>query len=130
MENTSEKKRIYQSNKNLPYQAFHSAKNNNIFFKKELRPDKKFGTIMTTKTITFDRVDRKNKELELLKSIANYETITIEKIQIAEKIEFKTLPDSIVNTDEYGFILDDNSISFIFILLLFNSLPSRIILLL
>ena len=109
MEGTSEKERSYKSNKSGPIPAFHSAKNNNIFFKKEIRQDKKHGTIYSTKTITFDRIERKNKENELLQSIANYESITIEKIQIAEKIDFKTLPDSIINTDEFGFILEDNS---------------------
>ena len=109
MEGTSEKERSYKSNKSGPIPAFHSAKNNNIFFKKEIRQDKKHGTIYSTKTFAFDRVERKNKEKELLQSIANYESITIEKIQIAEKIDFKTLPDSIINTDEFGFILEDNS---------------------
>ena len=109
MEGTSEKERSYKSNKSGPIPAFHSAKNNNIFFKKEIRQDIKHGTIYSTKTITFDRIERKNKENELLQSIANYESITIEKIQIAEKIDFKTLPDSIINTDEFGFILEDNS---------------------
>ena len=109
MESTSENERSYKSNKSGPIPAFHSAKNNNIFFKNEIRQDKKHGTIHTTKTITFDRLERKNKEKELLQSIANYESITIEKLQIAEKIDFKTLPDSIINTDEFGFILEDNS---------------------
>ncbi len=109
MESTSENERSYKSNKSGPIPAFHSAKNNNIFFKNEIRQDKKHGTIHTTKTITFDRIERKNKEKELLQSIANYESITIEKLQIAEKIDFKTLPDSIINTDEFGFILEDNS---------------------
>ena len=109
MESTSEKERSYKSNKSGPIPAFHSAKNNNIFFKNEIRQDKKHGTINSTKTITLDRIERKNKEKELLQSIANYESITIEKLQIAEKIDFKTLPDSIINTDEFGFILEDNS---------------------
>ena len=112
MESTSEKERSYKSNNSVPIPTFHSSKNNNIFFKKEIRQEKKLGTIYTSKTITFDRfdrIDRKNKEKELLKSIANYESITIEKIQIAENIEFKSIPDSIINTDEFGFILEDNS---------------------
>ena len=109
MESTSEKERSYKSNKSGPIPAFHSAKNNNIFFKNEIRQDKKHGTINSTKTITLDRIERKNKEKELLQSIANYDSITIEKLQIAENIDFKSLPDSIINTDEYGFILEDNS---------------------
>ena len=56
-----------------------------------------------------DLLYRKDKEQELLKSIANLEDITKEKIQIAEKIDFKTIPDSIVNTDEYGFIVEESS---------------------
>ena len=111
MESSSENERSYKSNKSGPIPAFHSAKNNNIniFLKNEIRQDKKHGTIHPTKTLNFDRIERKNKEKELLQSIANYESITIEKLQIAEKIDFKSLPDSIINTDEYGFILEDNS---------------------
>ena len=65
----------------------------------ELRPSK----------FNLDLIYRKNKEKELLQSIANLEGITKEKIQIAEKINFKAVPDSIVKTDEYGFILENNS---------------------
>jgi len=109
MESTSEKERSYKSNNSVPIPTHHSSKNTNFFFKKEIRQEKKLGTIYTSKTITFDRIDRKNKENELLKSIENYESITIEKIQIAENIDFKSLPDSIINTDEFGFILENNS---------------------
>ena len=44
-----------------------------------------------------------------MESIANLEDITKEKIQIAERIDFKSVPDSIVKTDEYGFLLDENN---------------------
>ena len=52
---------------------------------------------------------RKDKEKELLKSIENLEDITKEKMQIAERIEFKNMPDKILKTDEFGFILEENS---------------------
>ena len=43
-----------------------------------------------------------------MESIANLEDITKENIQLAERIDFKSIPDSIVKTDEYGFLLDEN----------------------
>ena len=111
MESTSEKERSYKSENSVPIPSFHSSKDNNFFFRKEIKEDedKRHGTIHTSKTMAFDRIDRKNKEKELLQSIKNYESITIEKIHLAENIDFKSLPDSIINTDEFGFILEGNS---------------------
>ena len=111
MESTSEKERSYKSENSVPIPSYHSSKNNNFFFQKEIKEneDKRHGTIHTSKTMAFDRIDRKNKEKELLQSIKNYESITIEKIHLAENIDFKSLPDSIINTDEFGFILEGNS---------------------
>ena len=57
----------------------------------------------------FDLMYRQNKEKELMQSIAKKENITKENIEIAENIDFKAVPDSIVKTDEYGFILEENS---------------------
>ena len=52
----------------------------------------------------------KNKEIEslLIQSIKNKENATSQKIQMAEEIDFKSIPDKIITTDQYGFIIDNN----------------------
>ena len=52
-----------------------------------------------------------DKEIEniLLKSIKNKENATSERIQMAEKINFKSIPDKIIATDQYGFIIPENN---------------------
>ena len=53
----------------------------------------------------------KDKEIEniLLKSIKNKENATSERIQMAEKINFKSIPDKIIATDQYGFIIPEDN---------------------
>ena len=53
----------------------------------------------------------KDKEIEniLLKSIKNKENATSERIQMAEKINFKSIPDKIIATDQYGFIISEDN---------------------
>ena len=55
----------------------------------------------------FDKEVSKNKEIEsrLLQSIKNKENPTSERIQMAEEINFKSLPDKIIETDQFGFIV-------------------------
>ena len=110
MENKKYGKSIKEQ-KNESFPVCRSAKDNNIIIKREVISSKILNDdgLRSSKTLTLDVLYRKNKEKELLQSIANYESITIEKIHIAENIDFKSLPDSIVNTDEYGFILDNDS---------------------
>ena len=50
----------------------------------------------------------KQKQIEdiLLNSIKNKENATSQNIQMAEEINFKTIPDKLINTDEYGFIVE------------------------
>ena len=48
--------------------------------------------------------DREEIENELIISIKNKESSTKDRIQLAEKINFKNEPDKIIVTDEYGFI--------------------------
>ena len=110
MENKKYGKNIKEQ-KNESFPVCRSAKDNNIIIKREVISSKILNDdgLRSSKTLTLDVLYRKNKEKELLQSIANYESITIEKIHIAENIDFKSLPDSIVNTDEYGFILDNDS---------------------
>lgn len=61
--------------------------------------------------LTLDPIYRKTKEKELMQSIANSKEITKETIKIAEQIDFKNLPDKMIKTDEFGFIISDNSSS-------------------
>ena len=51
----------------------------------------------------------KNKKIEkdLILSINNKETITRERINLAESIKFKDEPDKIILTDQFGFIKND-----------------------
>ena len=56
-----------------------------------------------------DQTEKKKTELELLSSIKNLEHITIEKMQMAEIIDYKNIPDEIIETDEFGFIKNNNS---------------------
>ena len=53
--------------------------------------------------------ETKKKEEILLKSIKNKENATYQKIQMAEEINFGALPDKLINTDEYGFIIEKKS---------------------
>ena len=48
--------------------------------------------------------EREEIENELIISIKNKESSTIDRIKLAEKINFKNEPDKIISTDEYGFI--------------------------
>ena len=50
--------------------------------------------------------ETKQKEEILLNSIKNKENATYQKIQMAEEINFGALPDKLINTDEYGFIIE------------------------
>ena len=45
-------------------------------------------------------------EAHLLKSIKNKENPTIENLELAKTIDFKSAPDKIIETDEYGFLKD------------------------
>ena len=82
-----------------------SSKENNLFFKKDLLRLKTLKEKdLRSSSFTLDVLYRKKKEKELLQSIKNLEDITKEKMQLAETIEFKNIPDGIVKCDEYGFL--------------------------
>ena len=53
----------------------------------------------------------KDKEIEniLINSIKNKENATSERIQMAEEINFKAIPDKIIATDQYGFLISENN---------------------
>ena len=87
-----------------------SSKENNLIFKRNFTRGKTvIDNDFRSSKLSLELVYRQKKEKELLESIANLEDITKEKIQIAERIDFKSVPDSIVKTDEYGFLLDENN---------------------
>ena len=52
---------------------------------------------------------KKNQEIEkmLLESIKNKENATHQKIEMANEIDFKSIPDKIVATDEFGFLINN-----------------------
>ena len=60
---------------------------------------------------SFKKQKNEDKEIEniLLKSIKNKENATSERIQMAEKINFKSIPDKIIATDQYGFIISKDN---------------------
>ena len=51
----------------------------------------------------------KEKEKILINSIQNKENATKQKIQLAEEINFNSIPDKLIATDEYGFVIEKNS---------------------
>ena len=60
-------------------------------------------------SVESDQSEKKKKEIELLASIKNLEHITIEKMQMAEIIDYKNIPDELIETDEFGFIKNNPS---------------------
>ena len=53
---------------------------------------------------------KKAIEKRLMESIKNKENVTKERLEQAEKIDFKGLPESIIATDEFGFIKPEDKI--------------------
>ena len=49
----------------------------------------------------------KEKEKRLIQSIQNKENVTKEKINLANEINFKLFPPSIIQTNEYGFLIEN-----------------------
>ena len=52
--------------------------------------------------------NQQEKEKILLNSIKNKENATSQKIQLAEEINFGAIPDKLIQTDEYGFVINKN----------------------
>ena len=50
-----------------------------------------------------EKVEKKEIESQLIESIKNRENPTKEKLEKAEEINFKSIPDEVIKTDEYGF---------------------------
>ena len=61
----------------------------------------------TNRSILFNH--NKKIECSLLKSISKNECTDITKLQLAENIQFKKIPDKIIYTDEYGFIVKERN---------------------
>ena len=53
-----------------------------------------------------EKDSKKQIEDMLINSIKNRENATSEKIQMAEEINFGSIPDKLISTDEYGFIIE------------------------
>ena len=85
-----------------------NGKDHNIFSNNSLMRVKSIiDSDFRSSNFSLDLLYRQKKEKELLQSIANFEDITKENMKLAETIDFKNIPDSIVKCDEYGFLLDD-----------------------
>ena len=60
---------------------------------------------------SFEKKLTKDREIEdiLINSIKNKENATSQRIQLAEEINFKAIPDKIIQTDQYGFLIDNKN---------------------
>ena len=54
-----------------------------------------------------EKVEKKEIESQLIESIKNRENPTKEKLEKAEEINFKSIPDEVIKTDEYGFVQNE-----------------------
>ena len=108
--NSQSDKKVNDNKKEEFYESRSlSGKENNLLFKRNITRGKTvIDSDFRSSKFSLELVYRQKKEKELLESIANLEDITKENIQLAERIDFKSIPDSIVKTDEYGFLLDEN----------------------
>lgn len=86
-------------------------KDNNIYSDKE-QSDKENNNIKVYREKQLYREKEKECndkiEKELIISTNKKEMITKERIQLAEKINYKDEPDKIINTDQFGFIKNDD----------------------
>ena len=105
-----------QSNKNLnglnPIFGCHSANNKDkeiVFQRTVTRGKTVIVSELRASKFTLELLYRQKKEQELLQSIANLEDITKEKLQLAETIDFKEIPDSIIKCNEFGVLLEEDS---------------------
>ncbi len=54
-----------------------------------------------------EKIEKKEIESQLIESIKNRENPTKEKLEKAEEINFKSIPDEVIKTDEYGFFSNE-----------------------
>ena len=107
-ENNKEKKELNTKNKND--EKSNSSSEGAIDSDKSSNEDKqKITKKEENKNEIIIEDKKKNIEDILLNSIKNKENATSQKIQMAEEINFGAIPDKLINTDEYGFIIEKNS---------------------
>ena len=107
-ENNKEKKELNTKNKND--EKSNSSSEGAIDSDKSSNEDKqKITKKEENKNEIIIEDEKKNIEDILLNSIKNKENATSQKIQMAEEINFGAIPDKLINTDEYGFIIEKKS---------------------
>ena len=107
-ENNKEKKELNTKNKND--EKSNSSSEGAIDSDKSSNEDKqKITKKEENKNELIIEDKKKNIEDILLNSIKNKENATSQKIQMAEEINFGAIPDKLINTDEYGFIIEKKS---------------------
>ena len=107
-ENNKEKKELDTKNKND--EKSNSSSEGAIDSDKSSNEDKqKITKKEENKNEIIIEDKKKNIEDILLNSIKNKENATSQKIQMAEEINFGAIPDKLINTDEYGFIIEKKS---------------------
>jgi hypothetical protein len=107
-ENNKEKKELNTKNKND--EKSNSSSEGAIDSDKSSNEDKqKITKKEENKNEIIIEDKKKNIEDILLNSIKNKENATSQKIQMAEEINFGAIPDKLINTDEYGFIIEKKS---------------------
>ena len=107
-ENNKEKKELTTKNKND--EKSNSSSEGAIDSDKSSNEDKQKVTKKEeNKNEIIIEDKKKNIEDILLNSIKNKENATSQKIQMAEEINFGAIPDKLINTDEYGFIIEKKS---------------------
>ena len=107
-ENNKEKKELNTKNKND--EKSNSSSEGAIDSDKSSNEDKQKVTKKEeNKNEIIIEDKKKNIEDILLNSIKNKENATSQKIQMAEEINFGAIPDKLINTDEYGFIIEKKS---------------------
>ena len=79
-------------------------KDNNDYYKD--KSDSKEENNPKEETNPEEKDSKKQIEDMLINSIKNKENATSEKIQMAEEINFGSIPDKLISTDEYGFIIE------------------------
>ena len=98
-------------NKKINNKSDNNIDNNNMSNNDYLYSDKEDSDKNSDENTEEARERKKNKKIEkqLILSITNKEAVTRERIYLAESIRFKDVPDSIIITDEYGFVQNDDN---------------------
>ena len=108
-EQNNKKHEVNSSNENKGENSVESSDEKETNNKKE-ENKKEIKETQDTKE-TQETQEKKDKQIEemLLNSIKNRENATSQKIKMAEEINFGAMPDKLITTDEFGFIIDKKS---------------------